>query len=50
MKQKDSKINFAEDDYESAVSNLQSLISYLDHAVVQEVWSVITIEQNKNIL
>ncbi|CAB4462033.1 unnamed protein product [Rhizophagus irregularis] len=45
--EKDSKVKFAEDDYESKLSNLCSLFSYLDHAVIHEVWSVTTIEQNK---
>ena len=40
-------VKFAEDDYESKLSNLYSLISYLDRAVIHEVWSVTTIEQNK---
>ncbi|PKC02002.1 hypothetical protein RhiirA5_381296, partial [Rhizophagus irregularis] len=47
MKQKDSKVKFAEDDYESKLSNLRSLILYLGHTVIQEVWSVTTIEKNK---
>ncbi|CAB5181640.1 unnamed protein product [Rhizophagus irregularis] len=45
--EKDSKVKFAEDDYESKLLNLRSLFSYLDHAVIHEVWSVTTIEQNK---
>ncbi|PKK70398.1 hypothetical protein RhiirC2_711936 [Rhizophagus irregularis] len=45
--EKDSKVKFAEDDYESKLSNLCFLFSYLDHAVIHEVWSVMTIEQNK---
>ncbi|PKY62769.1 hypothetical protein RhiirA4_489854, partial [Rhizophagus irregularis] len=40
--EKDSKVKFAEDDYESKLSNLRSLFSYLDHAVIHEVWSVTT--------
>ncbi|CAB5370180.1 unnamed protein product [Rhizophagus irregularis] len=36
MKQKDSKVKFAEDDYESKLSNLRSLILYLGHTVIQE--------------
>ena len=47
MKQKNSKINFAEDDYELATSNLQFLISYLNHAIIYKIWSITTIEQNK---
>jgi len=47
MKQKDGKVEFAEDDYESKLSNLRSLISYLDHTVIHEIWSVTIIEQNK---
>ncbi|CAB4490355.1 unnamed protein product [Rhizophagus irregularis] len=47
MKQKDSKVKFAEDDYESKLSNLRSLILYLGYTVIQEVWSVTTIEKNK---
>ncbi|CAB4390070.1 unnamed protein product [Rhizophagus irregularis] len=47
MKQKDSKVKFAEDDYESKLSNLRSLILYLGHTVIQEVWSVTTIKKNK---
>lgn len=49
MKQKE-EVKFAEDDYESTMSNLHSLISYLDRShqtIIQEVWSVKTIEQNK---
>ncbi|CAG8771197.1 14789_t:CDS:1, partial [Rhizophagus irregularis] len=38
MKQKDSKVKFAEDDYELKLSNLHSLILYLSHTVIQEVW------------
>ncbi|CAB5360448.1 unnamed protein product [Rhizophagus irregularis] len=45
--EKDSKVKFAEDDYESKLLNLHSLFSYLNHAVIHEVWSVTTIEQNK---
>src|SRR5277367_5618593 len=47
MKQKDNKVKFAEDDYESKISNLRSLIRYLDQAIIHEIWSVTTIEQNK---
>src|SRR5947208_9164458 len=43
----DEKINFAEDDYESSISNLNSLVRYLNNANIREVWSVKTIEQNK---
>ncbi len=38
---------FAEDDYESSISNLNSLVRYLNNATIREVWSVKTIEQNK---
>ena len=43
----DDEINFAEDDYESSISNLNSLVRYLNNATIHEVWSVKTIEQNK---
>src|SRR2546430_12830253 len=43
----DDEINFAEDDYESSISNLNSLVRYLNNATIREVWSVKTIEQNK---
>src|ERR1043166_3233457 len=46
-KQSDDEINFAEDDYESSISNLNSLVRYLNNATIREVWSVKTIEQNK---
>ncbi|RGB27739.1 hypothetical protein C1646_673756 [Rhizophagus diaphanus] len=45
--EKDSKVKFAKDDYESKLSNLRFLFSYLDHAVIHEIWSVTTIKQNK---
>ncbi|RIB06142.1 hypothetical protein C2G38_2217854 [Gigaspora rosea] len=38
---------FAEDDYESIIINLDSLIKYIDRSTIQKVWHVITIEQNK---
>ena len=41
------KLNFPEDDYESSISNLHALITYLNNARIHEVWRVITIEQNK---
>ena len=40
-------IEFVEDDYESVVSNLDTLIKYIDQASIHEVWRVTTIEQNK---
>ena len=43
----DEKINFTKDDYESSISNLNSLVRYLNNATIREVWSVKTIEQNK---
>ena len=43
----DDEINFAEDDYESSISNLNSLVRYLNNATIRKVWSVKTIEQNK---
>ena len=43
----DKKINFAEDDYELSISNLYSLVRYLNNATIREVWRVKTIEQNK---
>src|SRR6185369_14566639 len=46
-KQSDDEINFAEDDYESSISNLNSLVRYLNNATIREVWSIKTIEQNK---
>ena len=41
------KLNFLEDDYESSISNLHALITYLNNASIHEVWRVTTIEQNK---
>ena len=41
------KLNFPEDDYESSISNLHALITYLNNARIHEVWRVTTIEQNK---
>src|SRR5256884_3202649 len=43
----DKKINFAEEDYESTISNLYTLVRYLNNATIREVWRVKTIEQNK---
>jgi hypothetical protein len=40
-------LNFPEDDYESSISNLHALITYLNNARIHEVWRVTTIEQNK---
>ncbi|CAB5362544.1 unnamed protein product [Rhizophagus irregularis] len=42
-----SNIEFAEDNYESVLSNLASLITYIDQESIHEVWHVSTIEQNK---
>src|SRR6185312_10799781 len=33
-KQSDDEINFAEDDYESSISNLNSLVRYLNNATI----------------
>src|SRR2546423_13601119 len=41
-------IEFAEDNYESIMSNLNTLIKYIDQASIHEVWCVATIEQNKD--
>ncbi|KAF0530101.1 protein far-red impaired response 1 isoform x3 [Gigaspora margarita] len=38
---------FAEDDYESIITNLDSLIKCIDQSTIQEVWCIMTIEQNK---
>ncbi|CAG8740653.1 17156_t:CDS:2 [Cetraspora pellucida] len=40
-------IKFAEDYYESIISNLNFLIKYIDRTSFYEVWCVTTIEQNK---
>lgn len=42
-----NSIKFAETDYESIISNLNSLIKYIDHTSIHEIWCVVTIEQNK---
>ncbi|RHZ85076.1 hypothetical protein Glove_71g119 [Diversispora epigaea] len=47
IQQKDGRIKFAEDDYESKISNLRSLITHLNQTTIHEIWSVKTIEQNK---
>ena len=41
------KLDFLEDNYESSISNLHVLITYLNNASSYEVWRVTTIEQNK---
>jgi hypothetical protein len=43
----EEEINFAEDDYESSITNLLSLVTYFNHESIREVWRVTTIEQNK---
>ncbi|CAG8811772.1 9511_t:CDS:2, partial [Racocetra persica] len=40
-------IEFAENSYESVITNLDLLIKYIDRFTIQEVWHVMTIEQNK---
>ncbi|RHZ81544.1 hypothetical protein Glove_119g45 [Diversispora epigaea] len=47
IQQKDRRIKFAEDDYESKILNLRSLITHLNQTTIHEIWSVKTIEQNK---
>ena len=42
-----SNIEFAEDNYESILSNLASLIACIDQDTIHEVWHISTIEQNK---
>src|SRR4051794_201411 len=42
-----SDIEFAEDDYDSIISNLNSLIKYIDQTSIHEVWYITTIEKNK---
>src|SRR3984957_6493670 len=42
-----SNIEFAEDNYESILSNMASLIAYIDQDTIHEVWHISTIEQNK---
>lgn len=42
-----NNVKFAEDDYESVLSNLDSLITFIDQNSIHEVWHVSTIEQNK---
>ncbi|CAG8719881.1 7905_t:CDS:2, partial [Racocetra fulgida] len=40
-------IEFAEDSYELVITNLNLLIKCIDRFTIQEVWRVMTIEQNK---
>lgn len=40
-------MEFAEDNYESKISNLDSLVAYIDQDSIHEIWNVTTIEQNK---
>ncbi|CAG8597395.1 9900_t:CDS:2 [Cetraspora pellucida] len=40
-------ISFAKDEYESVISNLDSLIKYIDQFTIQKIWHVATIEQQK---
>jgi hypothetical protein len=42
-----NNVKFAEDNYESILSNLASLITYIDQDSIHEVWHVSTIEQDK---
>ncbi len=39
-----NNVKFAEDDYESVLSNLDSLITFIDQNSIHEVWHVSTIE------
>ncbi len=42
-----NNVEFTEDDYKSMLSNLDSLITFIDQNSIHEVWHVSTIEQNK---
>ncbi|CAG8756803.1 2625_t:CDS:2, partial [Gigaspora rosea] len=46
-KSKNDDVKFVEDDYESSMLNLYSMMQGLDLASVHKVWSVSTIEENK---
>ncbi|RHZ87503.1 hypothetical protein Glove_34g33 [Diversispora epigaea] len=47
IQENDEKIKFAENDNESKTLNLRSLITYINQTTIHEVWSVKTIEENK---
>jgi len=42
-----NNVEFTEDDYKSMLSNLDSLITFIDQNSIHEVWHISTIEQNK---